>query len=157
MVNILNGIVRILSGSRIGTGFVVSNNGLIVTCAHVLGKAMPETAQVVFQATGEQREVKVIAEGWRAATDEDVAFLQVTGTLPEGVEPLPLSSSKGTDGHTIRTFGYPNVGEVEGVRGAGKTLGLGGKAKGGDPLRQLRSSGLKRRYGGRPVLMAPRV
>ncbi len=156
MVNILNGIVRILSGSRIGTGFVVSNNGLIVTCAHVLGKAMPETAQVVFQATGEQREVKVIAEGWRAATDEDVAFLQVTGTLPEGVEPLPLSSSKGTDGHTIRTFGYPNVGEVEGVRGAGKSLGLGGKTKAGYPLLQLQSSEITAGFSGAPVWDEPR-
>jgi energy-coupling factor transporter ATP-binding protein EcfA2 len=156
MANILNGIVRIMSGSRIGTGFVVSNNGLIVTCAHVLGKAMPETAQVVFQATGEQREAKVIAEGWRAATEEDVAFLQVTGTLPEGVESLPLSSSKGTDGHTIRTFGYPDVGEVEGVRGAGKSLGLGGKTKAGYPLLQLQSSEITAGFSGAPVWDEPR-
>jgi WD40 repeat protein/energy-coupling factor transporter ATP-binding protein EcfA2 len=156
MVNILNGIVRIMSGRQIGTGFVVSNNGLIVTCAHVLGKIMPETAQVVFQVTGEQREAKVIAGGWRAATAEDVAFLQVSGTLPEGVEPLTLSSSKGTDGHTIRTFGYPDAGEVEGVRGAGKSLGLGGKTKAGYPLLQLQSSEITEGFSGAPVWDEPR-
>src|SRR5712692_8808605 len=45
-VNVLSGIVRIVSGRHIGTGFVVFEDGLILTCAHVLGSSMLEKARV---------------------------------------------------------------------------------------------------------------
>ena len=60
-VNVLNGIVRIVSGRHIGTGFVVTADGLILTCAHVLGSSMPEKARVVFQG-GEEREGRGLAK-----------------------------------------------------------------------------------------------
>ena len=118
--NVLSGIVRIVSGRHIGTGFVVTTDGLILTCAHVLGSSMPEKARVQFQGSGEEREATVLAEGWRAVDAEDVAVLRVCGSLPEGVQPLPLGSSHGLEGHTMVTFGYPETGEVEGIRGTGQ-------------------------------------
>ncbi len=62
-VNVLSGIVPSVSGRHIGTGFVVTSDGLILTCAHVLGSSMPEKVRVVFQGTGEEREAMVLAEG----------------------------------------------------------------------------------------------
>ena len=47
----------------------------------------------------------------RGAVDaEDVALLRVSGTLPTAVQPLPLGSSLGTEGHLLVTFGYPDAG-----------------------------------------------
>ena len=150
-MELLAGLVCIMSGKGIGTGFVVSQDGLIVTCAHVLGTFMPEKATVIFQATGEQREALVIAEGWRATEAEDVAFLKVTGALPPGVQSLSLGSSAGTDGHSISAFGYPAVGEVKGLRARGTSLGLGAKTESGQSLLQLNSSEITEGFSGAPV------
>ncbi|HYU72498.1 MAG TPA: serine protease, partial [Ktedonobacteraceae bacterium] len=139
-MNVLNSIVRIVSNRRIGTGFVVTDDGLIATCAHVLGTSRPEKAFVVFQGDAVQREATVLAESWRAVDAEDVALLRVSGTLPTGVQPLPFGSSRGTERHPLVTFGYPDAGEVEGVRGTGTILGHGAKTKAGQPLLQLRSN-----------------
>ena len=86
-MNVLSGIVRIVSGRHIGTGFVVTADGLILTCAHVLGSSMPEKARVVFLGSGEEREVTVLAEGWRAVDAEDVAVLRVVA----GGHPTPAA------------------------------------------------------------------
>jgi S1-C subfamily serine protease len=150
-MNMLDGIVRIASNKRIGTGFVVSDDGLIATCAHVLGPSRPEKTSVVFQADGVQREATVLAESWRAVDAEDVALLRVSGTLPTGVQPLPFGSSRGTDGHPLVTFGYPEAGEVEGVRGTGTILGYGAKTRAGQPLLQVRSSEITEGFSGAPV------
>ena len=64
--NLTAGIIRILrpDGSTAGTGFVVSADGLIATCSHVIqgeqsqrdGEPRPERVVVVFHNTGERRE-----------------------------------------------------------------------------------------------------
>jgi S1-C subfamily serine protease len=105
-VSVLSGIVRIVSGRHIGTGFVVTADGLILTCAHVLGSSMPEKAGVVFLGSGEVREAMVLAEEWRAVDAEDVAVLRVCGTLPEGVQPLPLGSSQGLYSFMMKLICY---------------------------------------------------
>ncbi|MFL5698717.1 MAG: trypsin-like peptidase domain-containing protein, partial [Ktedonobacteraceae bacterium] len=150
-MNVLNSIVRIVSNRRIGTGFVVTDDGLIATCAHVLGTSRPEKAFVFFQGDAVQREATVLAESWRAVDAEDVALLRVSGTLPTGVQPLPFGSSRGTERHPLVTFGYPDAGEVEGVRGTGTILGHGAKTKAGQPLLQLRSNEITEGFSGAPV------
>ncbi len=47
-VYVLSGIVRIVSGRHIGTGFVVSADGLILTCVHVLGSYLILSANWMF-------------------------------------------------------------------------------------------------------------
>ncbi len=150
-VNVLNGIVRIVSGRHIGTGFVVAADGLILTCAHLLGSSMPEKARVVFLGSGEEREAAVLAEGWRGVDAEDVAVLRVCGTLPEGVQVLPLGSSQRIENHAMVTFGYPETGEVEGIRGTGTILGHGTRTKAGQALLQVRSNEITKGFSGAPV------
>ncbi|MGH8908222.1 MAG: trypsin-like peptidase domain-containing protein [Egibacteraceae bacterium] len=120
-VRLTDGVVRVLgtSGRIAGAGFVVAADGLIATCAHVVED--PEApVTLVFQATGETRQARVLPAYWRDGDHGDVAFLQVDGTLPDGVRPLALGPSAGMRGHRFRTFGYPAVGPAEGMYGYGQ-------------------------------------
>jgi WD40 repeat protein len=150
-MDVLSGIVRIRSNKDIGTGFVVSDDGLIVTCAHVLGSSMPEKTLVMFQATGEEQEATVLPDDWRNVGAEDVAFLRILGPLPDGVQPLPLGSSKGIEGHSMMSFGYPKTGEVERGRATGEILGWGPETETGQPLLQVHSSEIKEGFSGAPI------
>jgi WD40 repeat protein/energy-coupling factor transporter ATP-binding protein EcfA2 len=154
-MELTSGIVCMLDSYKrpVGTGFVVSAapENLIITCAHVLDEPRPEQVTIVFQATGEQREAKLIDQWWRPESTEDVAVLQVVGDLPEQVQPFRLGTAAGTRGHTIHTFGFPNVGEVEGVLGTGEVLGLGAKTKAGQPLLQVRSTEITSGFSGAPL------
>jgi hypothetical protein len=126
------GIVRILrpDGTTSGTGFVVSDSGLIATCSHVIqsqdsqirGESRPERITVVFNATGERRQAIVQSDWWRDAVKEDVAILQLEGTLPPGTQSLPLGSSVGTSSHGFKTYGFPDARSEEGLWGYG-TIG----------------------------------
>ncbi|VVB63110.1 Trypsin-like peptidase domain protein [uncultured archaeon] len=126
------GIVRILrpNGTTSGTGFVVSDSGLIATCSHVIqsqdsqirGESRPERITVVFNATGERRQAIVQPDWWRDAVKEDVAILQLEGTLPPGTQSLPLGSSVGTSSHGFKTYGFPDARSEEGLWGYG-TIG----------------------------------
>jgi len=151
-MELTSGTVCILDSNKrpAGTGFVVSTatENLIVTCAHVLGEPKPEYVTVIFQATGEQREAKVIDRWWRPQEAEDVAILHIVGDLPQQVQPFLLGTAAGTRGHTIHTLGFPKIGEVEGVLGIGEVLGLGAKTKVGQPLLQLRSSEITAGFSG---------
>ena len=154
-MELTRGIVCILCNYKrpAGTGFVVSTATeiLIVTCAHVLGEPRPEQVTIVFQATGERREAKVIDQWWRSQVAEDVAILRIVGDLPQQVQPFLLGTAAGTRGHIIHTFGFPKTGEVEGVLGTGEVLGLGAKTRAGQPLLQLRSSEITQGFSGAPI------
>jgi hypothetical protein len=107
-----------------GTGFLVHESGLIVTCAHVLGnEPRPENILVVFALTGQVCSAKVLAQGWRPREAEDVAFLQLQGPVPAGVEALSLGQSHGTEGHSFLTFGFPDASPDEGLNGSGQIIG----------------------------------
>jgi hypothetical protein len=61
--DLTTGIVRILTAddTTAGTGFVVTDDGLIVTCAHMMentGAGPSDTVHVAFHATGEVRKAR---------------------------------------------------------------------------------------------------
>jgi WD40 repeat protein len=133
-------IVRILDdrGHTRGTGFLVSDKGLIATCAHVVqyaGAGPRKTVNVSFSTERKRREAQVVPEWWKDPYAEDVAILRLSGSLPKESRPLPLGSSAGTSGHTFKTFGFPEVGQIEGVWGYG-TIG-DHATEAGHPLLQL--------------------
>ncbi|HUV91275.1 MAG TPA: serine protease [Anaerolineae bacterium] len=87
------GIVRTpnSASTTAGTGFIVSTDGLIATCAHVVEAAdggPGDTVRVVFHATGEEQEALVKRAWWRDPDIEDIAILHLEGSLPEGATPL---------------------------------------------------------------------
>ena len=152
--NLTAGIVSILrnDGTIAGTGFIVSDEGLIATCTHVLESAVvgrEDKVTVHFQARDHDCIAHVIGKWWCSSDKEDMAILQLEGDLPEGVRSLKLGSSGGTSGHKVRTFGFPDVGKVEGVWGQGDVIG---KVTERDySWIQLRSSEITAGFSGAPV------
>lgn len=147
-------VVRVLKpdGATAGIGFVVNDTCLIATCAHVVQKAGTEpggTVQVVFHITGQEATASVEPTGWRRPGAEDTAFLQLSDPLPESVIPVVLRASVRRRGAQVQTFGYPDLGRVEGLWGIGELTGTVTEA--GRPLLQLRSSEITAGFSGGPV------
>ncbi len=115
------GIVEVFGQEEVGTGFVLAKD-LIVTCAHVVGSASAKPS-VVFYGTRTKVPVTVLPDLWCSEEQGDIAVLQCTGGVPENVESLFLGRSCGTDGHSCRALGYPDLPAVQGVRGEGTIRG----------------------------------
>ncbi|MBN1236651.1 MAG: trypsin-like peptidase domain-containing protein, partial [Methanotrichaceae archaeon] len=154
------GIVRILAADGIttsGTGFILSEKGIIATCSHVVqaeklqvrGYPKPVKVEVIFRANGERRVARLLPQAWRAAEAEDVALLQLEGPLPQGAEPLPLGTSEGSAGHDFQTFGFPDSSPEEGIYGEGSLLDQ--TAILGIKVLQVKSSEITPGFSGAPV------
>ena len=87
-----DGVVRIIDagGKTVGTGFVVTSDGLIVTCAHVIDVARSDDfIHLIFYDPSSSKEkcevraARVEPDYWRNATAEDVAILCLEGPLPK--------------------------------------------------------------------------
>ncbi|MGW4690318.1 nSTAND1 domain-containing NTPase [Streptomyces sp. NPDC004244] len=121
-------------GAVTGAGFLVGES-LLVTCAHVVraaGGGPGERVQVFFPHLGGGRpaEGTVLAEGWRAPEETDVAFVRLSASAdasaggPTGFAAaeaaLPaLGSAAGCRGHRVYSFGFPAQAPVGGHLGYG--------------------------------------
>jgi len=96
-------------GQALGTGFVVSEDGYILTNAHVVsesGQAV-STVTVIFKGDGTQG---TQVEGTVLGADEstDVALIKVDPSQTPGLVPIPLGdSSKATVGEAVVAIGNP--------------------------------------------------
>ena len=157
-VDVQSGIVRILkrTGKTAGAGFVVTRKGHIATCAHVVkaaGSGPTDTVELIFHATKVRATATVEGEFWREPNMEDVAILRLTDgdVLPDGVEVLPLGSSKGSDdNHPFKTFGFPAAKPVEGMGGAGIIIARA--TENNFPVLQLQTPEVTIGYSGAPAL-----
>lgn len=154
--NLTDGIVRILASDNYddtaGTGFVVTGDGLIVTCAHVvkIAKAGPgDTVFLVFYKTKEKQKATVDKKYWRDDKAEDIAILRLEEGLPEEVKALPLGSSFHSRGHTFSTFGFPKDDPIRGMQGQGEVLGS--NPEGNIPALQLKSGEVDKGFSGAPI------
>ena len=91
--------IKVREGKVTGSGFILDNDGTIVTNCHVVAGA--QTAQVVF-SDGNVREVVGFL---LADVRSDLALLRTK--LPENVSPLKLSEELPPKGTSVYAFGHP--------------------------------------------------
>ena len=90
---------RPLEGGQ-GTGFVVSRDGQIITCAHVLGDENSATVWI----SGVRYEADVLSKD----KQKDLAVLKLRGTNPAGWPALSFRTDKQYSlGADVFTIGYP--------------------------------------------------
>lgn len=147
-------VVSILKADRtiIGTGFVVSDDGLIATCAHVVryaGAEPGDTVDLIFHATGERRVARADLEYWRDPSAQDVAFLRLEGSLPSKTHPVMLGGSAEAYDHRFSTFGFPQPYEG-GMWGYG-TIGNLTYHPAAGPMLQLSTTEVTAGFSGAPV------
>lgn len=96
------GVVSVQVGSGSGTGFVVANDGTIVTNAHVVGES--SSAQVRFGDSGRQVEAKVLGSD----PSSDLAVLQVDPDQAGPLRQLALADSTDVSvGDAVVAIGHP--------------------------------------------------
>jgi hypothetical protein len=156
------------TGAVVGTGVVVSNDGQVVTCAHVVKAALgvhPRQAKerevnVYFpQVRGNDEEKRRRAKVAACCHehDDDVVVLQLTdGPAPLGPEQVAvLGTAELAEGHKFRSYGYSQIGIHPATRAEGIILGTiqapANKNLRADPV-QLQSRQIDRGMSGAAVL-----
>src|SRR5208337_2124743 len=95
------GVVRIVGPEEAGAGFLVSDSGLIVTCAHVLAGCVPG-ATVSIEPHVDRRSLPATVD--LLQDPPDVAVLRLIAPVPPGAVVLPLGRSPRTPQPGLRTF-----------------------------------------------------
>jgi hypothetical protein len=158
--DLLTSVVRILDEkeSTIGTGFVISDLGIVVTCAHVIQATSRHQGQTKFEqevvlafpATGEMRSAKILPGSWRSPTSGDIAILAVERGLPKGIQPLRLAVSEGCEGRPFSTIGFSKPNPEGGMLGKGEILGR--TIINGFNALQIKSQEVTAGFSGAPIL-----
>jgi len=101
-----------------GTGFFIIG-GLILTCAHVLDNVRVLKDTLFFMVEGQSKWYKAEIIFTSASEEQDIAILKPID-LPELPPTLSLVTSRQSDGHDFKSFGYPPEGAGQGLYGDGK-------------------------------------
>lgn len=149
-------IVKILRDDTVvGTGFVVSDR-FIATCAHVVDAvhAKPgDSIKIQFLKRKTASPFVYVEPGlWRDSSKEDVAILRLNESLPKGIAPVALSSSKNfTRALELQEFcgyGFP---EGEQEDGLWAEITVVGQLPGSERL-QVKSLEIEPGFSGGPIL-----
>ncbi|WP_414756547.1 trypsin-like peptidase domain-containing protein [Anabaena sp. CCY 9910] len=122
--------IRDVNNVIIGTGFVVSLTGQIVTCCHVVRDAGGQVAEGVEINVYFPKAIKPEQKAHTATVtacffdhDDDVVVLQLdTATLPDGIEPAILGMAEGSAGNKFRSFGYRRLKDYQGLPAHGEIV-----------------------------------
>ena len=151
MMNWKNGCVAILKDKDepIGTGFVVSSTGIIVTCSHLLRPQSGGTISLRFTANNQLAQATVVEAWTRGREEEDIAFLRLTIPLPAEVLVLPLIRSHPFADRHFRCWGYPNVKGFTGLGADGHVVAQ--VQQNGHERLQFSSTQITKGYSGGPL------
>jgi hypothetical protein len=146
--------IKDAQGAIRGTGFMI-NNQVAVTCAHVVTAAGVEPGgmvSVTFAHNGETRQLRVLPEAWRPAETDDIAILRLADAdgIPDGVLSISFGPSENTGNHSFNSFGYPKLGDIQGMWAQGTILGATADSQGISIL-QIRAQEIVEGMSGAPV------
>ena len=150
-MDIRRGIVGIKSHPDskkiLGTGFFVEG-GFIITCAHVFEDYYQSGRPIYFELEGQTvvHEAQIIL--FSQKSEHDFAVLRPTTEIE--YVPLPIASSQFSKGDTFSIFGFPDIGTLKGLNGAGTIMGWTSSAD-GDALLQLDSRQITFGFSGAPI------
>lgn len=141
-------VVEIRDDERtLGTGFVVSMEGLIATCHHVI----KGTANVKIYFHQAKKEMKASVLPQYQLPEDDVSFILVDGPLPPEVQVAPLGNSKEIQGLEFWSRGYRKVADYECPLASGVIMGTVSKLGQRYPSLQLDSKYIETYMSGAPI------
>jgi len=164
-VDLRKSVVRIesIEGSIIlGTGFIIHQDGILITCAHVIPAANYTTKKVnvVFSHFDEDViiQANILEEGWSPPDQNDIAFLSVDKKdLPEDIVIAKLGNSEQSMFHPFVSFGFPKLTDsdnnvvFDGAWAIGNIEGDSTR-KNKSRVIQINSQQLEKGYSGSPIL-----
>jgi V8-like Glu-specific endopeptidase len=130
-------MVPVAKGYDIGTGFVINDDGYVVTNHHVVEEAGKEILVIPKDSLSAPLQAKLVY----VDDSRDLAVLRVTGLHKT---PLPLASIEPRLGTSVYAFGYPGISDrLETAQSATLTTGVVGRMftaawnKGGTEIRMI--------------------
>jgi superkiller protein 3 len=143
-------------GTEIGTGVIIQRKGdrtLILTNRHVIfdGNEQGKNIQVEFFSSPPSNRVRMRRDAklFKMTTDKelDLAVLEVSGKLPEDIQPLSISSTAITPKMPIRIIGH------SAQRGEDKSWSMqSGQINYQNQRLEISQAALKPGYSGSPVI-----
>lgn len=129
-------IVKILSGTDRGTGFLISQDGLVLTCAHVIANSESIKVNLLDdnkEFTTLQTTAKEIFR--LEPTEGDVSLIQLDLTqVPDyQIIPLKLVTAQYSQKHPFETFGFPDYAKTNGISIEGKIINTDNRSQAGIP------------------------
>jgi predicted transcriptional regulator len=147
----------------LGTGVIVTDDGLILTCYHVIedqrNNTIYKTVHISFPSISSNSRIKTHAEVKEQYCNPslDIAFLQLNEKKPDGIIAAELSEKTVSPTHSFIGFGFRKAREFNGLHSDGNIMGTTNKKlKDGNTsspsLIQLESKKIAAGMSGSPIL-----
>jgi len=151
-MNDISFIVQIISKSKstytiLGSGFIYSKEGIIVTCFHVIKNYINENLKIRFVFNNAEIILKANILSFNEI--EDVAILKTIDIIDFEIIIPMVSQSIIPEKCELKTFGFPDIDEFDGIFSDGEFIG---KVKENDKIRlQCRFEEVEKGFSGAPV------
>lgn len=110
----------------LGSGFLISELGHIVTCSHLFKNHYAKTYKVIFvmeDGSEYSCSANILDDMQTPCENEDITILRLNNCLPFQVTPLILKTVKNYDALAVQTFGYPLIDDFNGIHSSGYLIG----------------------------------